>query len=104
MFGEFLNRDAGSGTYISFNATGITFPIGVPVTLWGWYPPLPDRSWPELEMVLLGTEGNLVSVNKKPARPSPTPAGKSYRFYAVRNGTQLIFTNSAFTEPSPAIP
>lgn len=105
--GLFLNQVDGSGTYISFNATGISFSAGATVTLWGWYPPLPDTNWPELQLQVLTTSTTnplIGSLNRKPQRLSATPAGKSYRFYAEFNGTQLIFTNNEFTEPSPAIP
>lgn len=94
----FLNQDTGSGYYIYFNASNSSFPIGVPTTLWGWYPPLPGESWPELYLAVQaqGSPDWGYSQNSKPVRATPPVAGKNYRFYATWDGTNINFTDSAF--------
>ena len=92
------------GIYISFNAAGINFPVGVPVTLWGWYPIIPDKDWPALRLQLFGGDPSNIlgaSINIKPAKTTPE-AGKRFRFYAALDESQIFFTNSTFTELSPA--
>ena len=87
------------GNYISFNAEGIEILAQGTVTLWGWYPTLPDINWPALRLQLLTTSTSTPvynSLNIKTAKTSPSAAGKSFRFYAVWNGTNLNFTKADF--------
>ena len=78
---------------MSFKAEKASLPGGEFINLWGWYPPLPEKVWPELELRLLNAEGEdiAVSVNTMEARTEETAAGKSYYFNALWDGTKLEF-------------
>lgn len=93
---EFQNKEDGSGWYISFNPQDITFPAGTPITMWAWYPPLPDKNWPKLKLRAYSPTNYVETSNSKPERTVPTAAGKSYYFYARWNGEELYFTNDQF--------
>jgi hypothetical protein len=71
------------------------------INFWGWYPPLPDVSWPELTLTLYNKGNTLLgeSSNDKPARTSPTLPGRCYHLYAVWNDAGLHFTDNSFTLP-----
>lgn len=92
----FLNTPT-AGNFISFNSEIDNLPSGDTMIFWAWYPPLPDKNWPELQLELRDSSGSyIISTNKKPARLAPTVAGKTYNFYALWDGTVLNFTNDAF--------
>ena len=94
----FQNKEAGSDYYIYFDAASKSIAAGEPVTLWAWYPPLPDVIWPALKIELIKTNNSrVVSANTLPARDTPTAAGKSYYFYAAWDGTELNFTDDLFS-------
>ena len=104
---QFQNKDSG-GNFISFNIPGpaATFAANATATLWGWYPPLPHKNWPALQLQLIEANGTTIvkqSVNSKLARTAPTAPGRTYHFYARWDGTDLVFTNDTFTTPSPAL-
>ena len=92
--GKFLNTED-YGNYISFKAEKNSLASGDSIDFWGWYPPLPEKTWPELALHLLNADGDpiVVSVNTKPARTTDTPSGKSFYFIAEWNGSQLNFVN-----------
>ena len=92
---EFLETESGV-SYISFTPDQMTLEVGDLVTLWAWYPPLPDVNWPELILELYDSNGDIIfeTINTKPARTEPTMAGKTYYFYAELDNSQMIFTNS----------
>jgi len=91
--GKFQDTESG-GNYISFTAPKNSLSNGETITFWGWYPPLPDKNWPELKLELRDANTALyTSVNSKPARDAPTAAGKSYYFYAEWDGLELSFTD-----------
>ena len=94
----FQNKVEGSDYYIYFGAESKSFEAGQPVTLWAWYPPLPEVSWPALKIELVKTDNSIIaSANALPARTNPTTAAKSYYFYAAWDGAELNFTNDVFT-------
>ncbi len=84
--GIFLNQGS-AGNYISLKSAG-----GNPSTLWAWYPLLPGKVWPELEIQLIGANETVLttSINSKTRLKAPV-AGMSYNFYAEWDGTQLNF-------------
>ncbi|MGV8962781.1 MAG: CotH kinase family protein [Candidatus Saccharimonadaceae bacterium] len=98
--GEFQNT-ASAGNYISFKAENSELSNGGSVTFWGWYPPLPGEVWPQLKLQVVDTDGNIVytSDNSKKTRTDVTDVGKSYYFYAVWNGSTLVFTDQSYTFP-----
>lgn len=63
--------------------------------LWGWYPPSQeeDHVWPALKLRLNYSGGELVTIDTKPARTSPTAIGRAYHFYATFDGTNLTFSD-----------
>lgn len=93
---EFQNKEA-AGNFIFFKAVQNSLPAGETITIWGWYPPLTGKAWPELKLELITSQPPIMSGNTLPARPYPTPAGKCYYFYAAWNGTSINFTNDSFT-------
>ena len=97
LTGEFENKGT-AGNYISFATTSSTLAANDEISFWGWYPPLPDKNWPELKLELWDeTTANYTTANNKAARGKSTAAGKAYYFYAIWNGSKLSFTNSSFT-------
>lgn len=95
--GEFENQGT-AGNYISFATTSNTLAANGELTFWGWYPPLPNKNWPELKLELWNeTTVTSTSINSKPARSSSTAAGKAFYFYAIWNGSKISFTDSSFT-------
>ena len=89
-----------AGNYISFKPVANGLASGSTMVFWGWYPPLPDKNWPELKLELINDEGTITSVNTKPARDIPTVAGKSFYLFAEWDGVDLQFTD----EDSNVIP
>ena len=94
--GKFLDTESG-GNFISMKAAANTLEAGATITFWAWYPPLPNKVWPQLELQLKdGTKPEAVtlaiSTDSKPARGAATPAGNAYYFYAAWNGAELNFT------------
>lgn len=88
---EFKNTES-AGNYISFKSPESTLNSGESMTFWGWYPPLPDKKWPELKLELIKGDGETVtSVSTKPARLSPTAIGKHFYFDAAWNESKLDF-------------
>ncbi len=78
------------GNYISFkNGSPIT---NGKTTFWGWYPPLSENKWPELELELRNSDGSfiLTSTNTLPTRANAPVAGMSYNFYASFNVSNEI--------------
>ena len=99
--GKFLDTENG-GNFISLKAAASTLEAGATTTFWAWYPPAPDKVWPELQLQLKdGTTPEAttltMSINSKPARASATAAGKAYYFYAAWSEGNLKFTDNAFT-------
>ncbi len=92
--GLFLNTET-VGNSLSLYAANSSLPSEEFITFWGWYPPLPNKVWPELKLQLRDANSTILttSVNTKPARKSATAAGKSFYFYTVWDGTQLQFTD-----------
>lgn len=90
--GEFLGAET-ADNYISFKAERSSVEGGESITFWGWYPPLPDKVWPELALHLLKEDGTEIAVssNTMPARTEATAAGKSYYFNAQWDGEKLEF-------------
>lgn len=85
-----------AGNYISFSTQGSSLVIGETTTLWGWYPPLPNKAWPELSVELRTLDGTVVlsSSNTKAVRATAPTAGKTYHFYtSFTNDIELNFTN-----------
>lgn len=93
--GTFTNTDA-AGDYISFGAPVATVAPGATLSFWGWYPSLPDKTWPTLGLELRNTSDGVIvaSSNAKPARTAPTAAGKSFYFFAVYDGSGLQFVDA----------
>lgn len=92
---EFTNVAATSGDYLSFSSPAGNVAAGESIAIRGWYPPLADANWPELKLELRNESTSIaVSENSKPARTSPTLAGKNYHFSAQWNGTELMFAPS----------
>ena len=60
---------------------------------WGWFVPLIDQNWPEMNLKVLKDSGPEVdqSINSKPARKAVTPVGKAFYFSASYDGTDLRF-------------
>ena len=73
------------GNYYSFSTAGSTLSIGATTTLWGWYPVLPNKVFPALELELTALDGAVVltSGNTKPVKAEAPTAGKTYHFYAT---------------------
>ena len=96
--GEFLNSET-AGNFISFKAKENTLKSKETISFWGWYPPLPNKLWPEL-VLQLRNQNEVVarSVNSLPRRYEPTDSGKSYYFYTSWNGSELMFTDDVFIE------
>ena len=92
-----------AGNYISFSTAGTTWNVGQTTTLWAWYPPIPNQTWPALRLVMTDVNGDEVisTDNFKPAKTSAPEAGKVYHFYARWDGSALNFTNDQF-DVSPA--
>lgn len=93
-----------AGNYISLKPTTNSLAPGASTTFWAWYPPVPSKVWPELQLQLKdGTKPDAttwaISVDSKPARTGATAAGKAYYFYAKHNGTDLNFSDEAFVLP-----
>lgn len=93
-----------NGNYIKFIPKGGILVKQETLTLWGWYPTLTDKYWPELGLKLVVTgegDGNRNIINPDwnnlRAKSKPTPRGGSFKFYAIWNGTELLFTQSDFT-------
>lgn len=94
---EFENQ-ASAGNYLSFAALNSTLLGNEEITFWGWYPPLPDKHWPELKLELWDeTTATATSINNKIARNNATATGKAFYFYAIWDGSKLSFTNSSYT-------
>lgn len=91
-----FQNPASAGNYISFKAVENILPAGETITFWAWYPPLPDKVWPALQLQLKNetTIPMAISINSKPARTEATAVGKSYYFYAEWNGSDLNFTDA----------
>jgi hypothetical protein len=89
-----------SGNYISLYADGAIAADNT-LSFWGWYPPLTDVNWPELRLQLYNKSDVLIgsSSNVKPAKTTPTVAGKCFYFYAVMNDAGLHFTDNSYTAP-----
>ena len=98
--GEFINRESAI-SYLTLGTATKPLPAGETISLWGWYPPLPNANWPQLQLRLwsyIGTSPTYIdSNNTLPPRTTPTAAGKSYYMYAVWDGAELYFTNETFT-------
>ena len=96
---QFQNQET-AGNYISFKAAQSTLAIGESITFWGWYPPLPEAVWPELQLELRDATNTLItSTNSKPARTEATAAGQSYYLFGVLDGSQLNFTDESYAPP-----
>ncbi|MDD4728742.1 MAG: phosphodiester glycosidase family protein [Dysgonamonadaceae bacterium] len=97
--GEFLNQET-AGNYVSFKAETNSLSSGKIITFWGWYPTLPDKSWPELKLDLRSeSESLFISSNSNPERDTPTVSGKSYYLFATWDGSNLEFSNESFFSP-----
>ena len=90
----FLNQES-AGNFISFKAINSTLASGKSITFWGWYPPLPNKNWPELQLELINTNSTSIatSTNSKPERTEATATGKSFYFFAEWNGSTLLFVS-----------
>lgn len=106
LVNEAFQDTTSGGNYISFTTAGSQWNAGTTTTLWGWYPPLPNKAWPALRLQMTNNDGvaSISSLNFKPARATAPLAGKAYHFYARWNGVNLVFTDETFTTPSPALP
>ena len=98
----FLDAESG-GNYISFNSMDQSnnddLQVGESKIYWGWYPPLPDKVWPKLKLKLKGATKNwTTTINSKPARKSPTAAGRAYYFNAEWDGSELSFIDKSNKE------
>ena len=95
--GEFLNQES-AGNYISFSTNFNNLNNGENTIAWGWYPTLPGKIWPALQLELIDGNGSFVqqSVNIKPEKTSAPILGMAYHFYAVWDGTNLNFTDASF--------
>lgn len=73
-----------AGNYISFAPTRPRN-SSVPGTYWTWYPILPGKVLPELQLQVIDVNNDVVSEssNSKPVRDSAPEAGHSYRFSVV---------------------
>jgi len=93
--GTFANSDQ-AGNFISFKAGKSTLAKNESITFWGWYPPLPNKMWPALNLQLLADAGNtLVSTTvPKEVQMVPSATGKSFYFYADWDA-DLRFTQGA---------
>ena len=95
--GTFQNPET-AGNYISFKAEKSIVLYGESISFWGWYPPLPEAVWPELQLELRDETNTLITtINNKPARTEATPAGQSFYFYAAWDGAELNFRDEFFT-------
>ena len=90
-----------SDNYLSFNVANSSLAAGETIELWAWYAPVPLAVWPELKLELMDTDDAslTISTNSKSARTGLTATGKSYYFYAVWDGSELMFTDETFTPP-----
>ena len=90
--GEFQNTEE-ADNYISFKAEKASLAEGESMTFWGWYPPLPGKVWPALELQLLKEDGSeiAVSTNTMEERTEETAPGMSYYFNAEWDGSALGF-------------
>jgi len=94
-------QDTGTaGNFITLYADG-GVATGGTLSFWGWYPPLPSVTWPDLKLQLYDKNNTLIgtSSNDKPARTSPTSPGMCYHFYAVKNDAGLHFTDDSYAVP-----
>ncbi|NLA62460.1 MAG: fimbrillin family protein, partial [Bacteroidales bacterium] len=65
LTGEFENQGT-AGNYISFSAASTTVLADEEINFWGWYPPLPEKHWPELKLELWNeTTATATSINSK---------------------------------------
>ena len=93
--GTFQNKESAIN-YISFNAAGRSLASGEIITLWSWYPPLPDKMWPSLELnIMVGDAVIDTSQNSRQARTTFTSVGMSYYFYVEWNDSELKFVDGA---------
>ncbi|MDR1743373.1 MAG: discoidin domain-containing protein [Dysgonamonadaceae bacterium] len=97
---ETFTNTASAGNYISFSSPASTLAVGASVELWGWYPPLPDKVWPSLNIELISTSSSVIatSSNNKEARTEASAAGKSYYFYAFKSDADLQFSVKQATQ------
>lgn len=103
--GVLLNQETASNS-ISFLATNSEWIVGQTTTLWGWYPILPNKGWPILQLQLLSSDGTVIraSTNTKPKKATAPTAGKSYYFYATLDANNDLSFVDPFdlTSPAPA--
>ncbi|WP_294080128.1 fibrobacter succinogenes major paralogous domain-containing protein [Proteiniphilum sp. UBA5384] len=102
VYGNTAVLDLAMGT-ISGTASGneLTFELSEATNLasggeqefWGWFVPVADQNWPEINLKVLNASDTelAVSTNSKSARGSVTAVGKAFYFPAVYNGTDLNF-------------
>ena len=88
---------ASAGNHISFKAEKNSLLSGETLTFWGWYPPLPEKSWPALKLALINDSDATIdtSIDSKPARTEATSTGKVYYFTAEWNEAQLQFDDDS---------
>lgn len=83
-----------SGSELTFELSEATnLASGGEQEFWGWFVPVADQNWPEINLKVLNASDTelAVSTNSKSARGSVTAVGKAFYFPAVYNGTDLNF-------------
>ncbi len=90
-----------AGNQIFFTSPVSVVNGGETVDFWAWYPPHPDKVWPELKLELVNGSGDAfqVTTNSKPSRNEATAAGRAFRFYTVWNGSVLQFSDASLSVP-----
>ncbi len=86
-----------AGNILSFSTNVTTLrPRGGKMTFLAWYPVLPNKVWPEVQLELIPGGKTRTTINTLPAQVAPLSLGKVYNVYAQWNGTNIRFTNELF--------
>ena len=86
-----------AGNILSFSTNVTTLrPRGGKMTFLAWYPILPNKIWPEVQLELIPGGKTRTTINTLPAHVSPLSQSKVYYIYAQWNGTNIRFTNELF--------
>lgn len=88
-------QSAGNILSFSTNVTKLR-PRGGVMSFLAWYPFLPNKNLPELQLELIPGGTTRTTINTLPAQGAPLSLGKVYYVYAQWNGTNIRFTNELF--------